>query len=299
MPPEDEFIPVSPIPPSRRKRSDRIRLGPFLVSSALVAWGASLLAHGAVAIAAVIFVRTYLRNTPPQVRFAFGGGSEGSLIAQPDSPDTAAMPDAGPASPQPALPMATPQSLAQAEDRIDTNASRALESAAYSPALSPGPDPSQQQIPFDWAAASSGDAAGPSPRLSRSGKSLALNKISAPNGQTQSALHSPGPSGSPGLAESPGSGAPGVPVGLLDRSLPAPLYPAASLRKGEQGTVKLSVEVKADGTIGQIRVIEDPGYPLLVESAIAAVRQARFSPELRDGKSVAAMVDIPFRFALR
>ncbi|MDB5302532.1 MAG: hypothetical protein JWM97_81 [Phycisphaerales bacterium] len=293
MPPEDELNILSPLPPPRHKRAERIRVGPFLLSSSMIAWGASLLVHGAVALAAVIFIRNYLRSAPPQVRFAFGGGAEGTLVATADLPGTAAMPDAGPDAQQSAMPMATPQTLAQAEDRIDAEASRALETAAFAPAPSPGPDPSRQQIPSDWAAASSGDAVGPSPRITRAGKSRQSTNAFAQIGAAPAASHSRAASGSPG------SGVPGVPVGLLDRSLPKPRYPDLSLRNGEQGTVRLSVDVNADGTIGQIRVIEDPGYPRLVEAAIAAVRQAHFSPELRDGQPVPAVVVIPFPFTLR
>lgn len=64
--------------------------------------------------------------------------------------------------------------------------------------------------------------------------------------------------------------------------------------------MKLAVEVSPDGTIGQITVVNDPGYPRLVEAAIQAVRSRRQLPPVKeDGKPVYAVVYIPFNFTLR
>jgi protein TonB len=283
-----------------------MRLGPFMVSSATVAWGASLFVHGAVAVAAVIFIRTYLHDTPPELHFALGGGAQGGVVARPGLPGLVAMPDGGSADPSPDQPMAQPQSLAQFEDRMDADSARVVESAAYAPAPSPGPDPSLSENPADWAAASANDTAGPAPRTNHTGAAGKSSNHSDPSaapggaGRTgQSAPHSPGDGGATGGGGPDDSGFAGVPAGLLDRSLPSPAYPENWRRAGEQGMVKLAVEIRMDGAVGRIDVVQDPGYPHLVQSAVAAVRQAHFSPEIHHGRPVDSVVTIPFVFALR
>lgn len=78
-----------------------------------------------------------------------------------------------------------------------------------------------------------------------------------------------------------------------------PVYPAMSRRYEEQGTVVLRVLVKADGTAGQIDIKSSSGYPLLDESAQAAVQGWRFQPATRDGKPVADWFLIPIPFTLQ
>jgi protein TonB len=303
---DDDFIPQPSPKAPRRKRHERMRLGPFMVSSAAVAWGASLLVHGTVAVAAVIFIRTYLHDTPPELHFALGGGAQGGVVARPGLPGMVALPDGGPASPSSDQPMALPQSLAQVEDRMDADSARSVESAAYAPTPSPGPDPSQSQNPADWAAASASDTAGPAPRTIHSGAPGKSNDHSAPSASPggtgpagQSAPHSPGNGGATGGGGPDDSGFAGVPAGLLDRSLPSPAYPESWRRAGEQGMVRLAVEIRMDGSIGHIEVVQDPGYPHLVQSAVTAVRQAHFSPEIYRGRPIDSVVTIPFVFALR
>ena len=68
----------------------------------------------------------------------------------------------------------------------------------------------------------------------------------------------------------------GVAHGRPDPSLPAPVYPEESSRRGEEGVVTLSISVLGDGTVGAIEVISEPPYPRLTRAAIDAVRQVRF-----------------------
>jgi protein TonB len=86
---------------------------------------------------------------------------------------------------------------------------------------------------------------------------------------------------------------------LDGRGLPIPVYPAESRRRNEQGLVELEIEILADGTIGPIEVITDPGFPLLVQSAIDAVQQAKFDPATSDGKPIRGKLIVPFRFTLQ
>jgi protein TonB len=92
---------------------------------------------------------------------------------------------------------------------------------------------------------------------------------------------------------------PGVARGIAIADLPTPRYPPLSVRAGEEGTVILEIEIAADGTVGEVRVIQSPGFPRLERAAIDAVRRARFDPAMRDGKAVGDRITKEFRFVLR
>jgi protein TonB len=51
-----------------------------------------------------------------------------------------------------------------------------------------------------------------------------------------------------------------------------------------RGTVRLSAIVGSDGHIKQLRVVS--GHPLLIDSALSAVRQWTFEPMFLDGDPV-------------
>jgi len=55
---------------------------------------------------------------------------------------------------------------------------------------------------------------------------------------------------------------------------PAPVYPSASRRAKEKGTVVLRVQVKADDSIGFIDLQSGSGFPRLDAAALDAVKRA-------------------------
>lgn len=77
-----------------------------------------------------------------------------------------------------------------------------------------------------------------------------------------------------------------------------PVYPAAALADGVSGTVTLECVVKADGTVGDVRVVV-PVEPSLDEQAIKALREWRFKPGTKDGKPVDVLVTIEMSFTYR
>ena len=91
-----------------------------------------------------------------------------------------------------------------------------------------------------------------------------------------------------------------LPADLLPGYLrnPAPVYPDASRRGGDQGTVVLEVEVLASGRCGTIRVLDSSGHQELDQAALAAVRTWMFRPARRWQTPVAFWVEIPIRFRL-
>ena len=77
------------------------------------------------------------------------------------------------------------------------------------------------------------------------------------------------------------------------------VYPPRSIELGQQGEVMVRVRLDADGTAAEIMVWRSSSFPLLDRAALTAVRGWHFLPALRDGRPVAAWVEIPVRFHLR
>lgn len=80
---------------------------------------------------------------------------------------------------------------------------------------------------------------------------------------------------------------------------PKPNYPNASKRMGEEGTVKLRVEVDAQGRAQSVRLEVSSDYPRLDQAALLAVQRWRFVPARRGTQTVAATVIVPVQFHLR
>jgi protein TonB len=81
-----------------------------------------------------------------------------------------------------------------------------------------------------------------------------------------------------------------------DRS--PPNYPAASRRLGEQGQVKLKVELDEAGRVTTARVVESSGFKRLDDAGLNAVKSWRCNPATRDGKPVRAVALQPLDFIL-
>ena len=59
------------------------------------------------------------------------------------------------------------------------------------------------------------------------------------------------------------------------------------------------VRLDPDGSAVEIVLFRGSGFELLDRAALAAVRGWHFLPAVRDGRPVAAWVEIPVRFHLR
>lgn len=73
-----------------------------------------------------------------------------------------------------------------------------------------------------------------------------------------------------------------------------PLYPAASRRAGDQGTVLLELVVAPDGRPTEVNVLRSSGFPLLDKAAVDAVYKWRFSTK----ESGLARLQLPVTFKL-
>ncbi|AZU17196.1 energy transducer TonB [Xanthomonas citri pv. fuscans] len=82
-------------------------------------------------------------------------------------------------------------------------------------------------------------------------------------------------------------------------SSPAPSYPAAALRAGQQGTVLLRVLVGTDGRPAEVSVQTSSGHRMLDLAARSQVlRNWRFQPAMQNGQAVQAYGLVPVSFSL-
>ena len=75
-----------------------------------------------------------------------------------------------------------------------------------------------------------------------------------------------------------------------------PVYPPLAKAARIQGLVRLEGIIARDGTIQQLRVVS--GHPLLVQSALDAVRQWRYKPTHLNGDPVEVIAPIDVNFIL-
>ncbi len=99
-----------------------------------------------------------------------------------------------------------------------------------------------------------------------------------------------------------GSGAPPPrPVGVTSKvkiiSKPRPGYTDAARQENVQGTVSLKVTFLASGQVGSITPVQRLPHGL-TEQAIAAARQIRFEPALRNGVPVATTMTVLYSFTI-
>lgn len=77
-----------------------------------------------------------------------------------------------------------------------------------------------------------------------------------------------------------------------------PNYPPASRRMGEQGSVKLRLELDQTGQITSAKVIESSGHVRLDNAGLATVKNWRCQAATRDGQPVRAVALQTFDFIL-
>ena len=79
---------------------------------------------------------------------------------------------------------------------------------------------------------------------------------------------------------------------------PAPAYPAAARRRGEEGRVVLRVQVSTQGTAEQVEIRTSSGSARLDEAAAATVSHWKFIPARRGDAPVQSWVLVPIIFKL-
>lgn len=92
--------------------------------------------------------------------------------------------------------------------------------------------------------------------------------------------------------------APTVAAELHVRRQIEPVYPPASRRVGEEGTVTLQVLVDERGRAREVRIARSSGHARLDESAVDALRRWLFAPATNGGGPIAAWTTVRVTFRL-
>lgn len=117
---------------------------------------------------------------------------------------------------------------------------------------------------------------------------------SLPRGAAPDPQPSRKPMGSP-ASTAPAAGASPLPI---DGACPPPIFPKIAQLRGWSGTVHLSIDVSASGSVTGVRIDSSSGHAILDEAAKEAVRSWRFRPAIRGGFPASVTVRKPIEFSL-
>ncbi len=78
----------------------------------------------------------------------------------------------------------------------------------------------------------------------------------------------------------------------------APIYPYKARQRNLEGFVKVKMLVRADGSVGEVSVMDAHPKGLFDSAALKAVPQWRFQPGVIDGQAVPSWVVTTIRFTL-
>jgi protein TonB len=90
----------------------------------------------------------------------------------------------------------------------------------------------------------------------------------------------------------------GVTTDAVAASAFHPTYPRISKRRGEEGSVILSVQVLANGSVGQVDILQTSGFRRLDEAAVKGALQTTFTPAIRMGRPVESTTRLSYTFRL-
>jgi protein TonB len=118
----------------------------------------------------------------------------------------------------------------------------------------------------------------------------------APAAREEVRASEPAPSAPPTVAARAAVSPPDYRAAYLNN--PAPPYPRAARRSGDQGTVTLRVRVSTEGAPAQVELDRSSGSNILDAAALEAVKRWRFAPARRGSEPIEAWVIVPVVFRL-
>jgi protein TonB len=142
------------------------------------------------------------------------------------------------------------------------------------------------------------------------GSTIPAQPAGSPSGHPVQDRAPTGPPNETMLAYAGGDLAPGIlssgsPKGEGDRfipavtlSLPEPSYPRVCRRRGQEGTVVLSVDIGVDGRPGKISVTDTSGFSRLDRAAADALKRAVFKPARQNAVFIKSTKQLAFTFRL-
>jgi protein TonB len=108
----------------------------------------------------------------------------------------------------------------------------------------------------------------------------------------------------PAPTQAPGSTPAQASPAATDESFPQvvvrtpPVYPTDAVNDHLEGEVRLQINVDAQGSVGEIRIVKSSGSGSLDRAAVDAAMTWHYKAALRDGQPVAGTIEVPVDFRL-
>ena len=195
-------------------------------------------------------------------------------------------------------------------EKPPTPAPKPVEPTPKPPAPTPTPPaPKPAETPLKPSTTASNNTSGtPGNSKSPGGSPDAVNRQDGGNGGGGSNPNSQRPGNNAGSRDGDGNGKrgngdkpaadPNTIVNGGYKTLPTVAYPPASQDQGEEGMVKLSVLVEANGSVSEVKVTQSTGHQRLDAAAVRAARRAGYQPNSVNGTPVRTRFNTSYTFAL-
>ena len=194
-------------------------------------------------------------------------------------------------------------------EKPPTPAPKPVEPTPKPPAPTPTPPaPKPAETPLKPSTTASNNTSGtPGNSKSPGGSPDAVNRQDGGNGGGGSNPNSQRPGNNAGSRDGDGNGKrgngdkPADPNAIVNGGyvkLPTVAYPQKSQDEGEEGTVKLSIIVEANGSVSEVKVTQPTGYPRLDAAAVRTARSAGYRPKSVNGTPVRSRFNTSYTFRL-
>lgn len=195
-------------------------------------------------------------------------------------------------------------------EKPPTPAPKPVELTPKPPAPTPTPPaPKPAETPLKPSTTASNNTSGtPGNSKSPGGSPDAVHRQDGGNGGGGSNPNSQRPGNNAGSRDGDGNGKrgngdkpavdPNTIVNGGYKTLPTVAYPPASQDQGEEGMVKLSVLVEANGSVSEVKVTQSTGHQRLDAAAVRAARRAGYQPNSVNGTPVRTRFNTSYTFRL-
>ena len=195
-------------------------------------------------------------------------------------------------------------------EKPPTPAPKPVEPTPKPPAPTPTPPaPKPAETPLKPSTTASNNTSGtPDNSKSPGGSPDAVHRQDGGNGGGGSNPNSQRPGNNAGSRDGDGNGKrgngdkpavdPNTIVNGGYKTLPTVAYPPASQDQGEEGMVKLSVLVEANGSVSEVKVTQSTGHQRLDAAAVRAARRAGYQPNSVNGTPVRTRFNTSYTFRL-
>ena len=192
-------------------------------------------------------------------------------------------------------------------EKPPTPAPKPVEPTPKPPAPTP-PAPKPAETPLKPSTTASNNTSGtPGNSKSPGGSPDAVHRQDGGNGGGGSNPNSQRPGNNAGSRDGDGNGKrgngdkPADPNAIVNGGyvrLPKVMYPSISQDQGEEGTVKLSIIVEANGSVSEVKVTQSTNHQRLDAAAVRAAQGAGYRPKSVNGTPVRTRFNTSYTFSL-